>query len=274
MVYPMSQSQAPLKLDLAGQLLEYRHYGPAPDAAPCFVLLHEGLGCVALWGDFPERLAAATGWGVFVYSRAGYGASSPVPLPRRLDYMEREAADTLPRLLDAIGFTGGVLLGHSDGASIATLFAGAGHDPRLSGLVLIAPHFFVEDVTVAAIAEAKRAYETTDLRAKLARYHDAVDIAFRGWCDVWLDPRFRAWDITAALPGIAVPVQIIQGADDQYGTLRQIEAARALCRLPPDIAILPGIRHTPHREAAQAVLDLVINFVATLPASILPKNEG
>ena len=151
--------------------LEYRMIGPAPDQAPTLVMLHEGLGCAALWGDFPDRLQAATGLGVFVYSRAGYGASSPVTLPRPLDYMHREALDVLPKLLDQIGFRRGLLVGHSDGASIAAIYAGGVQDHRLRGLALIAPHFVVEDVSVASIAEIKTAYETTELKQKLARWH-------------------------------------------------------------------------------------------------------
>src|SRR5580700_321798 len=199
--------------------LEYRLLGPSPDQAPTLVLLHEGLGSAALWGDFPEQLQAATGLGVFVYSRAGYGASSPATLPRPLDYMQREALDVLPKLLDAIGFERGLLVGHSDGASIAAIYAGGVEDHRLNGLVLMAPHFIVEDVSVKSIAEIKTAYETTSLREKLARWHKDVDNAFHGWNGAWLDPKFRAWDISDFLAYIRVPIAIIQGADDQYGSV-------------------------------------------------------
>src|SRR6516164_704323 len=144
-------------LNINGADLEYRMIGPAPDQAPTIVMLHEGLGSAGLWGDFPEKLQAATGAGVFVYSRAGYGASTPVKLPRPLDYMQIEALDVLPKLLDAIGFRRGILVGHSDGASIATIYAGSVQDHRIRGLVLIAPHFFVEDVSVASIAQARDA---------------------------------------------------------------------------------------------------------------------
>src|SRR5712675_3578475 len=176
--------------------LEYRMIGPAPDDAPTIVMLHEGLGCAGLWGDFPDRLAAATSAGVFVYSRAGYGASTKVALPRPLDYMHIEALDVLPKLLDKIGFRRGLLLGHSDGASIAAIYAGSHQDHRVQGLVLIAPHFIVEDVSIDSIAQAKTAYEQGDLKARLARWHKHVDVAFRGWNDAWLDPAFRSWDIS------------------------------------------------------------------------------
>src|SRR5712691_8891966 len=154
--------------------LEYRFLGPAPDAAPTIVMLHEGLGSAGLWGDFPEKLQAATGAGVFAYSRAGYGASTPAKLPRPLDYMHGEALDVLPKLLTAIGFRRGILVGHSDGASIAAIYAGSHQDHRVQGVAMIAPHFIVEDISVASIAEIKKAYETTELKAKLARWHKDV----------------------------------------------------------------------------------------------------
>ena len=178
-------------LELGDQRLEYRMIGPRPHAAPTIVLLHEGLGSVAIWGDFPDQLAAATGAGVFAYSRAGYGRSSPSTLPRPVSFMHDEAREVLPRVLDAIGFRRGSLVGHSDGASIATIYAGSVQDHRVRGLVLMAPHFFTEDMGVAEIARAKGAFEQGDLRSKLARLHADVDNAFRGWCDAWLDPDFR-----------------------------------------------------------------------------------
>src|ERR1700761_8743176 len=245
--------------------LEYRLLGPAPADAPTLVLLHEGLGSASLWGDFPERLQAATGLGVFAYSRAGYGASSPVTLPRPLDYMQREALDVLPKLLDAIGFQRGLLVGHSDGASIAAIYAGGVQDHRLCGIVLMAPHFVVEDVSVNSIAEIKTAYETTNLRDKLSRWHTNVDNAFYGWNGAWLDPKFRAWDISDYLAYVRIPIAIIQGADDQYGTLRQIEIAREECYCPVDVTILAATGHSPHREAAEATL----NAIAELAAAVL-----
>ena len=249
-------------LDIGKQRLEYRFTGPQPGDAPTLVLLHEGLGCVGLWGDFPERLSAATGTGVFVYSRAGYGNSSPVTLPRPLSYMHDEARDTLPPLLDAIGFRQGLLIGHSDGASIAAIYAGSHQDHRLGGLVLIAPHFFTEDSGIASIFEARRAYETGDLRARLSRWHADVDNAFRGWNGAWLDPDFRRWDITEFLAYIRVPMLVVQGEDDQYGTVKQIEAAQAECYCPVEIALLSGARHAPQREAPDATLTVISDFIS------------
>jgi pimeloyl-ACP methyl ester carboxylesterase len=248
-------------LDIGGRRLEYRFIGPQPDKAPTLVLLHEGLGCVGLWNDFPEKLSTATGAGVLVFSRAGYGQSSPVNLPRPLSYMHDEAQETLPRLLDAIGFQRGLLIGHSDGASIAAIYAGSHQDHRVGGLVLIAPHFFTEDSGIAAIVEAKEAYESGDLRARLSRWHPDVDNAFRGWSGAWLDPEFRKWDITEYLAYIRVPVLIVQGEDDQYGTVKQIEVAQEECYCPVEVALLPGARHSPQRDAPEATLKAISEFV-------------
>jgi len=256
-------------LDIGAQRLEYRFAGPRPDSAPTLLLLHEGLGSVGLWNDFPEKLSAATGTGVFVYSRAGYGKSSPVKLPRPLSYMHDEARETLPRLLDAIGFRRGLLVGHSDGASIAAVYAGSHQDHRVGGLVLIAPHFFTEDSGIASIVEAKKAYETGDLRARLSRWHADVDNAFLGWNGAWLDPEFRKWDITEFLAYIRVPMLIVQGKDDQYGTVKQIEVAQQECYCPVDVALLPGARHSPQRDTPEAALKAISEFVA----SVLRANE-
>jgi pimeloyl-ACP methyl ester carboxylesterase len=249
-------------LELGAQRLEYRMIGPRPDAAPTLVLLHEGLGSVGLWGDFPDRLQTATGLGVFVYSRAGYGQSSSVKLPRPLSYMHDEARETLPRLLDAIGFQRGLLVGHSDGASIAAIYAGSHQDHRVSGLVLIAPHFIVEDVTIASIAEFRKAYDTTDLRARMSRWHADVDATAHGWSDVWLKGDFRKWDLTEFLAYIRVPMLIVQGEDDQYGTVRQIEIAQQECYCPVEVALLPNVKHSPPREALEATLKAIADFVA------------
>ncbi len=168
--------------------------------------------------------------------------------------MHDEAMGSLPAVLDAIGFQRGLLIGHSDGASIATIFAGAHADHRVRGVGLIAPHFIVEDISLESIAAAKVAYEAGDLRMRLARWHSHVDVAFRGWNDAWLDPEFRKWDISEYLGFIRVPIQILQGQDDQYGTARQIEIAREQCYCPVDVMLMRGVRHTPQREAPEATL--------------------
>jgi len=243
--------------------LEYRWIAPQFSGAPTIVMLHEGLGSVGLWGDFPDKLRDATGTGVFAYSRAGYGNSSPVTLPRPLDYMHREGLDVLPKVLDAIGFHRGLLLGHSDGASIAAIYAGSCQDRRLQGVVMIAPHFIVEDVSVMSIAEIKTAYETTDLRTRLARWHKHVDNAFWGWNGAWLDPKFRDWNICDYLARISVPVAIVQGVNDQYGTMRQVELAREECSCRVDVSVISGAAHTPHREAPTVTLDVIAQFART-----------
>ncbi|HEY0224181.1 MAG TPA: alpha/beta hydrolase [Pseudolabrys sp.] len=258
-------------LSLGAQRLEYRMIGPQPESAPTLVMLHEGLGCVGLWGDFPDRLQAATGCGVFVYSRAGYGQSSPVTLPRPLTYMHDEARETLPLVLDAIGLQHGLLVGHSDGASIAAIYAGSHQDHRIGGIVLMAPHFIVEDITIASIAEFRKAYDTTDLRPRMSRWHADVDATAHGWSDVWLKGDFRKWDLTEFLAYIRVPMLIVQGEGDQYGTVRQIEIAQEECYCPVEVALLPGAKHSPQREAPEVTLKAISEFVGrvleTNPAS-------
>lgn len=247
-------------LSIGNTSLEYKWLAPLVPDAPTIVMLHEGLGSVGLWNDFPEKLQRATGAGIFAYSRAGYGQSSPVALPRPLDYMQREALDVLPKVLDAIGFKRGLLLGHSDGGSIATIYAGAHQDHRLQGIALIAPHFIVEDISVKSIAAIKTTYETTDLKPKLARWHKDVDNAFYGWNDAWLDPKFRDWDISEYLAYIRVPVMVVQGIDDQYGTLRQVEIAQEECYCPVDVEVISSAGHSPHRDAPAATLDAIEQF--------------
>ncbi|HEX3938248.1 MAG TPA: alpha/beta hydrolase [Xanthobacteraceae bacterium] len=251
-------------LDLSPLRLEYRMIGPRPNAAPTIVMLHEGLGSVGLWGSFPDQIAAATGAGVFVYSRAGYGRSSPGKLPRTTRFMHEEACAVLPQVLEGIGFQRGLLLGHSDGASIATIYAGSVQDHRVRGLVLLAPHFFTEDMGIAEIRRARDAFAEGTFRDKLKRWHADVDCAFRSWSQPWLDPEFRKWDITEALGYIRVPILIVQGDQDQYGTLRQLEAANNECYCPVETVVLPGVRHVPQRDAPQATLDAVTDFVTRL----------
>jgi pimeloyl-ACP methyl ester carboxylesterase len=257
-------------LDLAPMRLEYRMIGPRPDVAPTLVLLHEGLGCVATWGDFPERLAAATGCGVFAYSRQGYGHSSPAKLPRGLDFMHVEGREVLPRLLDAIEFRNGLLIGHSDGASIAAIYAGSVQDHRVQGLVLMAPHFIVENCTMAAIRSIRKAYDTADVRARFQRRHADADATVRGWSDVWLDNDVSTWDLREDLAYIRVPVLIVQGENDDFGTARQIEIAREECYCPVEALLLPGIGHVPHREAPEATLSAIGDFCR----GVLDDEEG
>jgi pimeloyl-ACP methyl ester carboxylesterase len=247
--------------------LECRVWGGSPAGRPTIVLLHEGLGSAGLWRSFPEKLAERTGLCVFAWSRAGYGASDPVTLPRPLDYMQREAVEVLPKVLDAIGFTRGILLGHSDGASIAAIYAGSFNDSRVQGVGLMAPHFFTEPEGLAAIAEARTAYDTGDLRGRLARHHADADNAFRGWNGAWLDPGFKSWNIEPFIGRIRVPILGIQGRDDQYGTLKQMDALTKGARAPLRIEVLENCRHSPHIEQPDRTLAIVSEFVAPLVAS-------
>ena len=250
----------PFEIDLDGRRLEAAWWGPGPESAPTLVLLHEGLGCVALWRDVPARLAAMTGCGVFAFSRFGYGHSAPVTLPRPMTYMHEEGLDVLPRVLDAAGIGRGILIGHSDGGSIAAIHAGGVRDPRIAGLVMMAAHFFVEDLNIASIEQIRDAYRTGDLRARLARYHADPDVAFWGWNGAWLDPRFRAFDLTSYLPQITVPVLALQGADDPYGTEAQLRVLERDVRAPLETLLIPGAKHAPHLEAGEATLAAIARF--------------
>ncbi len=248
--------------------LETGWWGPGAQEAPTLVLLHDGLGSLGLWRDFPARLAEATGCGVFAYSRHGYGGSDPVALPRPLDFMRIEACAVLPRVLDAIGLRSFVLVGHSDGASITAIYAGSHQDFRIHGLVLMAPHCFTEEVGLAAIAATKQRYDTGDLRPRLARHHAHVDVAFNGWADAWLDPRFpQEFDLLADIAHIRVPMLAIQGEADSYGTAEQLHVLQREAYCPVQTLFLPGIDHAPHLEAPDAVLAAVHGFTTKLRQS-------
>lgn len=258
-------SSAPdTRLSVRGLELEYACYGPPPDQAPTIVMLHEGLGCVALWRDFPARVAEATGMGVIAYSRAGYGQSDTARLPRPTDFMTREAVEVVPEVLDQIGFQRGILLGHSDGASIAAAHAGSIADMRVRGMILIAPHFFAEPDGLAAISETKQAYERGDLRAKLSKYHTHTDVAFYGWNETWLRDEFRDWDISDVIDYFRVPVLAIQGRDDVYGTLKQVEIIEERSYAPVDLLVLDDCGHAPHQEKPEDVLAAIAEFAERL----------
>ena len=228
------------------------------------VLLHEGLGCVAMWRDFPVALAERTGCGVLAHSRAGYGQSDPMPLPWPLDYMTRHAQTVLPEVLDAAGVQRFALIGHSDGATIAAVYAGTVPDVRIEGVCLIAPHFFAEPEGLARIALARGQFETGDLRARLSKYHAHVDCAFGGWSGSWLHPDFRKWNVADVLDTIAVPVLAVQGTDDPYGTLAQIDVIRERCATGVRDCILPGIGHAPQIEDADTVERVIADFIGEL----------
>jgi pimeloyl-ACP methyl ester carboxylesterase len=249
-------------VDVAGARLECLRIR-GTQSQQTLVFLHEGLGSVALWGDFPRKVAQATGLAVLVYSRAGYGRSAPAVLPRQPRYMHDEALVTLPALLDKLDIVWPMLVGHSDGASIALIHAGAQVRP-VRALVALAPHVFVEEVSIASIQRAKEAYASTSLREKLARYHDEVDSAFFGWNDIWLAPEFRQWNIEPYLHHTRSPVLLIQGRDDEYGTLAQLDAIERQIAGPVERIVLADCGHSPHRDQPQATLAAITEFVSRL----------
>ena len=252
--------------------LEYQWLFAERREAPLLIFLHEGLGSISLWRDTPRRLCAAGGLRGLVYSRGGYGRSTPRPHDERWgpDFLEIQAHEALPAFLAAIGIDSARekpwLFGHSDGGTIALIYA-AQHAAALSGIVVVAPHIFVEDLSVASITAAKAAYEATDnggngsaLRARLARHHDDVDSAFRGWNEAWLDPRFRDWNITAILPRITCPVLAVQGVDDEYGTMAQIDGIAA--QIPHCERLkLDACGHSPHRDQPELLIAAVVAFI-------------
>ena len=257
-------------LQVGPHALECAWVGPPLESGgPALVFLHEGLGCLGLWRDFPARLSAACGLPGFVYSRSGYGQSSAVPLPRMPTYLEEEGR-LLPHVLAAAGIGDCILVGHSDGASIALSFAGAhglaqaaGQEAapvRISGLLLEAPHVFAEEVSLRSIARLRDAWDETDLAARLGRWHRDPQVAFWGWCGPWLDPAFRRFNLLAALPGITAPVLLVQGRDDEYGTEAQLEAIQGGVRGPVRTLLLDECGHSPHRDQADAVLDAMAAF--------------
>ncbi len=251
-------------LEIDGGRLEYACHGLAPAQSPTIILMHEGLGSVALWKDFPEALAKTTGLGVFVYSRFGYGKSSPCALPRPLDYMTQEAVDVLPKVLDAINLEKGILMGHSDGGTIASIYVGSLEDFRIRGLIVMAPHYFTEPEGLSSIEQSKELYEQGDLNARLSKYHDDVDCAFWGWNSAWLDPEFKEWNVSEVIDYLRIPTLAIQGAQDAYGTLAQIEEISSRSYAPVDVAIIEDCGHSPHRDQPEKVLESVSEFTARL----------
>ena len=240
---------------LEAQLLEGR--------SPALVMLHEGLGSVRLWRGLPETLHKLTGARVLAFSRFGHGESDPPPRPRTPTFMHEEALEVLPEVLSAADIEEPpMLVGHSDGASIALIYA-ASHP--VAGLALMAPHVFVEQICVDAIRETREAFDSEGLRERMARHHRDPDAAFKGWCDVWLDPEFLDWNLEPLLPKIRAPALLIQGRDDEYGTLAQIDAIQRGLAGPSERLIVSG-GHSPHLEHPKEVPDAIASFIATLRA--------
>src|SRR5712692_4530098 len=242
---------------VGGKRLETLFLAPTSQETT-IVMLHEGLGCVSMWKDFPEQIAQGTGCGVLAYSRYGHGKSERLAEKRSVDFMHHEAQVMLPALLQEFKIQSPILLGHSDGGSIALIYAGS-FPEELKALILEAPHVFVEDLTVESIATMKKTYQTTDLPKKLGRHHDHVDETFWGWNDIWLDPRFRSWNIEEYLEAIACPVLLIQGENDEYGSIEQAGAIKG--RIPnTEVLILDDCGHTPHCDQPELTREAIARF--------------
>jgi len=244
--------------------LQYEWHGPPPADAPTIVFLHEGLGAITRWRDFPAALCGRLGWGGLVYNRQGYGGSNPLRSPLLPDFMHRQALDVLPRLLQTFDIRRPVLFGHSDGASIALIYAGSGLSSA-AALIVEAPHVFVEEKTVASIADLRESYRASDLRQRLERHHGGnAHTLFESWTQVWLSDEFRAWNIEDYLPSIASPTLIIQGRDDEYGTPRQVDAVAAAVAGPTDTLLLEECGHSPHLDQRGAVETAAAEFLQRL----------
>ncbi|MCC7325937.1 MAG: alpha/beta hydrolase [Burkholderiales bacterium] len=259
---PRAEGVAALWIGGRSLQIEYAWIGSGDRDAPLLIFLHEGLGSLSMWRDFPQALCTATGMRGLVYSRPGYGGSTPRAKGEKwpVDFMHRQAHELLPALLEALGIVRPAwLFGHSDGASIALLFA-AEFPLRTAGVIAVAPHIFVEDQSIRSIDAARMTYRTRDLRQRLARYHDDPDSAFWGWNDIWLDPAFRDWNIEGRLPAIRCPVLAIQGVDDEYGTMAQVDAlARHIRRA--ELAKFDACGHSPHRDQPAALTATVVDFL-------------
>jgi pimeloyl-ACP methyl ester carboxylesterase len=251
-------------VEAAGRSLNYEWMGSEGRGKPALVFLHEGLGSVGQWRDFPQQVSEATGCAALVYDRYGYGQSEVLEEPRRtVRFMHDEALKALPDVLTELNIDNPILVGHSDGASIALIHAGAGHEVR--GVVAMAPHVFIEPLCLASIDKAKEAFETTDLAARLGRYHRDARKTFYGWADVWLDPEFKGWDIRADyLSEVRCPVIAIQGFDDEYGTMAQLDEIARRVRGPCELLKLERCGHAPFRDQPEATLLAVKKFVDPL----------
>ena len=252
-------------LSVAGIDLEVAWHGPQANQAPTLIFLHEGLGCVEMWHDFPRKLAELTGCSALVYSRQGYGGSDPCAIPRPLCYMHDEALRVLPNVLIAAGVQKHILIGHSDGGSIAIINAGGAQPNGLLGIITESAHVFCETLSVQSIAAAKRAFEQNGLDLKLQKYHhENTHCAFWGWNRAWLDPDFMHWNIEEYLPKITVPMLAIQGLDDQYGTQAQLTAINSQAGSEVEICLLENCGHSPHREQEAETLRVMQRYISRL----------
>jgi pimeloyl-ACP methyl ester carboxylesterase len=254
----MSASSPSAFVEVGGHRLEYQRIAAAADA-PTLVFLHEGLGSISQWRDFPARIVEASGLPALVYARCGHGQSDLLQHAHGVDFMHREALETLPELLRQLGIARPILIGHSDGASIALIYAGAGRP--LHALVAMAPHVFVEDISIESIVAAKQAFEHTDLPQKLARHHRDAARTFYGWNDIWLAPAFRSWNIERFLTAIRCPVLAIQGHEDEYGSMAQLDAIARQASGPVQLLKLERCGHSPQRDQPEAVAEAIVAFI-------------
>ncbi|HEY9758726.1 MAG TPA: alpha/beta hydrolase [Oculatellaceae cyanobacterium] len=245
---------------IAGTWLEYRMIRGSNYSKPTIVFLHEGLGSIAQWRGFPDNVCSATGCSGLVYNRAGYGNSSPAKLPRTIDFMHQEGQVVLPELLKKFNVQNAIFVGHSDGGSIALIFAANPTIP-VHSMVLIAPHVFVEDITVQSISRAQEEYVRGNLKSRFAKYHPHTDHTFLSWSNSWLNPEFRKWNIQPFLPEIKIPVLVIQGEQDEFGTFKQVEAIQKECSGAVDVVLIPECGHRPHIEFPETTLACTIRFI-------------
>lgn len=252
-------------IHIAGKKIEYFFVGAHRSNAPTLVFLHEGLGSARHWKDFPHEIVEKTGYQALIYSRLGYGRSDPFTLPRPIDYLESEGLIFFPQLLAALEIVDCILIGHSDGGSIALIFGGSGQTAvTIRGIVAIAAHVFNQAQLVANIHQVREPFEKGEMRQKLAKYHDHVDLVFWGWFETWISEPFRSFNIERYLPQITVPLLILQGTDDPFSTMQQVESIAGKSGGETKVALLEACEHTPHKEQRQKTVALICDFLRNL----------
>lgn len=252
-------------LRICGKRLEIAWLGPAPKDAPTLIFLHEGFGCVDMWHDFPAELSETTGCGALVYSRLGYGQSDPCSLPRSIRYIHDEGLTVLPELIKATDIRDCILIGHSDGGSIAIIYSGGTPAIPLRGLITEAAHVFCEEITIRSIQQTRKSYQKSGLRQKLEKYHGTnTDCAFWGWNSTWLHPDFVNWNLEEYLPAIKKPMLVIQGENDEYGTSAQVDAIARQAGAGAEVMVLPDCGHSPHNEQKAATLKAMAGFISSI----------
>ena len=253
-----------MSIQLNEKIIESVWYGPPPENAPTLIFLHEGLGSVSMWKDFPQELSRITGCGALSYSRLGYGQSEKCELPRQLNFMHKEGLEVLPSIITQFRIQNYILVGHSDGASIGLIHAGSDYADKLLGMINEAPHVFSESLTISSIKKLRENYNSGNLRVKLEKYHNDIDMTFNGWADVWLNDEFTDWNIESYLSRIKVPQLIIQGNDDEYGTSAQVEAIVSQSAGSVKTCFFNNCGHSPHSDQKSKTLEVMNEFVRNL----------